>query len=85
MTSNIPPKIELFDLEFERFLQNLLNLVEIKLSPKRKGKETMAYQQGEVASQSLMNYAQPSLLGTTTSIRRQAIQANNFVITPVII
>ena len=97
MTRNKNSNLEPFDLEIERTLKRLRNLVEDKVTPKKE-RPTMEEQQvlgaanmagaGNGAAvgaprvdnhrRTLMEYAQPSIEGTASCIRRPEIQANRF-------
>ena len=88
MTRSNTSKLEPFDLEIERTFHRLQNLVETKVLPKKECiemEETPAHgtRVGAGASigarleqpvqRSLMDYAQPSLTGTTLCIRRGTV------------
>ena len=83
-TSNLEP----FDPKIERTFRRLRNLVRDKLSPRKQVKieETptlvVAIRAGAVGARNenitLMEYAQPSLNGIASCIRRPTIKTNNF-------
>ena len=97
MTRNNTSTLEPFDLEIERTLRKLHNLVEEKVSIKKErptmeetrvlGAANIADAGNEVAvgaagghnhRRTLMEYAQPSIEGTASCIRKPAIHANQF-------
>ena len=90
MTKNKNSNLEPFDLEIERTLRRLRNLVEEKVSPKKERptmEETRVLGAINIAGagngaaigaprvenhrRTLMEYAQPSIEGTASCIRRQ--------------
>ena len=75
-----PIKLEqtLFDLEIERTLRQLKK-------EKKKETNTSLSNMVDQEQKALRDYAMPSVNGATSSIRRLAIQANNFEIKPAII
>ena len=93
MTRSNTSKLKPFDSEIERTLHKLHNLLGEKLSPKNqlvKMEETLALVGAvgvgvvgvENLRRTLMEYAQPSIDGTTSYIRKLAVQANNFELKP---
>ena len=91
MTRSSTSKLEPFNPEIKRTFHKLRNLVKEKLSPKNQlveMKETPAFV-GPIGAvgvenlrRTLMEYAQPSIDGTTSYIRKLAVQANNFELKP---
>ena len=87
MTRSSTSKLKSFDPEIERTFHELHNLVEETLSPKNQlveMEETPA-PVGPVGAvrvenprRTLMEYAQPSIDGTASCIRKPQVQANNF-------
>ena len=95
MTRSSTIKLEPFDLEIERTFHKLHNLVKEKLSPKNQlvGMEETPVLVGLVGARvgavvvenprrNLMEYAQPSIDGTASCIRKPQVQANNFELKP---
>ena len=101
MTRNNTSTLEPFDPKIERTLRRLCNLVEEKVSPKKKRptiEETRILGAANIAGagngaavgaagvenprRTLMKYAQPSIDGTASCIRKPAVQANNFELKP---
>ena len=68
----------LFDPEIERTLRQLKK-------EKKKEANTSLSNMADQEQKALRDYAMPSVNGAITSIRRPAIQANNFKIKPAII
>ena len=68
----------LFDPEIERTLRQLKK-------EKKKEANTSLSNMADQAQKALRDYAMPSVNGAISSIRRPAIQANNFEIKPAII
>ena len=68
----------LFDPEIERTLRQLKK-------EKKKETNTSLSNMVDQEQKALRDYAMPSVNGATSSIRRLAIQANNFEIKPAII
>ena len=68
----------LFDPEIERTLRQLKK-------EKKKEANTSLSDMADQEQKALRDYAMPSVNGATSSIRRPAIQANNFEIKPAII
>ena len=68
----------LFDPEIERTLRQLKK-------EKKKEANTSLSDMADQEQKALRDYAMPSINGATSSIRRPAIQANNFEIKPAII
>ena len=68
----------LFDPEIERTLLQLKK-------EKKKEANTSLSNMADQEQKALRDYDMPSVNGATSSIRRQAIQANNFEIKPAII
>ena len=91
MTRSGTSTLEPFDPEIERTFKRIRNLVEARVSPKRERpimEETPA-PVGPVGAvgvenprRTLMEYAQPSIEGTASCIRRPEIQANRFELKP---
>ena len=86
-TSNLEP----FDSEIERTFRSLRKLVKEKIATVKE--EPMKRQEGVVAPvgagigvenapRTLMDYAQPSLSGTESCIRRPAIESDTFELKP---
>ena len=67
-----------FDPEIERTLRQLKK-------EKKKEANTSLSNMADQAQKALRDYAMPSVNGAISSIRRPAIQANNFEIKPAII
>ena len=89
MTRSIIAKLEPFDLEIEITFHHLFVFIEIKLSPRKQRQEmdntpiAGARAGGaQEAHRSLMDYAQPSLSGATSCIKRPNVQSNNFELKP---
>ena len=93
MIKSSTSKLESFDPEIERTFRRLRDLVESKASPQKQRQEmeeSPAHRAAigagvgirakveQPAPRSLMDYAQPSLTGTASYIRRPSVHANNF-------
>ena len=78
MPRSKPLEYTLFDPEIERTLCQLKK-------EKKKEANTSLSNMADQEQKVLRDYAMPSVNGATSSIRRPAIQANNFEIKPAII
>ena len=91
MSRNSTSTLEPFDPKIERTLRRLCNLVEEKVSPQKKRpimEETRVLGVANIAGtdngavvvenpmRTLMEYAQPSIEGTASCIRKPAVHAN---------
>ena len=95
MTRNNSSTLEPFDPEIERTFRRLRNLVEEKVSPKKERpimEETrvlgaavgvaVGAAGGGNHRRTLMEYAQPSIKGTASCIKKPTVQANHFELKP---
>ena len=92
MTRSSTSTLEPFDHEIEKTFRRLRNLVEARVSRKRERpimeKTPVIGRAGSGAAgvqnkrRTLIEYAQPSIDGTTLCIRKPPIQANNFQLKP---
>ena len=87
MTKSGTSTLEPFDPEIKRTFRRIRKLVEARVSPKRERpimEETPAPVGvvGVENPRTLMEYAQPSIEGTASCIRRPEIQANRFELKP---
>ena len=78
MPRSKPLEYTLFDPEIERTLRQLKK-------EQKKEANTSLSNMADQKQKALRDYAMPSVNGATSSIRRPAIQANNFEIKPAII
>ena len=78
MPRSKPLEYTLFDPEIERTLRQLKK-------EQKKEANTSLSNMADQEQKALRDYAMPSVNGATSSIRRPAIQANNFEIKPAII